>query len=788
MLDQRVLRVLEYEKMKEQLRSHVSSSLGRQKVDELVPSVDFEEIKTAQLATFEGRTVLRLRGQAPLGGIFDIRASIKRAEIGGMLNASELIEVGSTIYGGRRLKKFIEELIEDAELDLPILSKLVADISPLLELEQSIKRCIGDDGDVLDSASPILRTLRQKIRSLESAVRSKLESLTRTSSTQKMLSDAIITIRNERFVIPVKQEYRSAFGGLVHDQSASGQTLFIEPQAVVGMNNELKEAKAKEAREVERILMELSAEVGEHHRELAENMKRLAELDFIFAKAHYGNHMKAVQPKLNSDGIVSLGQARHPLIDADVVVPIDIELGRDFSSLIITGPNTGGKTVTLKTIGLLTLMMQSGLHVPAEEDSEMAVFQSVFADIGDEQSIEQSLSTFSSHMVNIVDILKKADDKSLVLFDELGAGTDPTEGAALAIAILDDVYERGARVVATTHYSELKGYAYNRKGAMNASVEFDVETLRPTYRLLIGVPGRSNAFAISKRLGLSEHIIETAKAQINRENNQIDQMIASLEQSKRSSEAEWQEAESLRIEAEQLRNELVNKLHALENEKEMILAEAERQAEEAVEKATKEADAIISELRELQKQANIVKEHELINAKKRLEKATPLLRKEKKKQERAKNVGKVLLQVGDEVKVLSFGQKGHIVEKLSEKEFYVQIGIMKMKVSLDDLQYIDRPAEVVTKPLATVRGHDSAVKMELDLRGERFEEAMLKVEKYLDDAILAGYQKVSIIHGMGTGALRKGVKELLKRHPHVKSSRDGGAGEGGLGNTVVELK
>ncbi|MBU8905113.1 endonuclease MutS2 [Desertibacillus haloalkaliphilus] len=783
---ERVLRVLEYKKMKEQLLEHAASTLGRQKIGELQPSTNIEEVDDWQNRTYEGTKVLRLKGQAPLGGIRDIRASVKRAQIGGLLNAHELLEIASTIYGGRRFKKFIETMLED-EVELPLLEGIVAEIEPLTDLERDIKQCVDDNGEVLDSASPTLRTIRHQMRSYESGIRSKLENIIRSSGNQKKLSDAIITIRNDRYVIPVKQEYRGAFGGMVHDQSASGATLFIEPQAVVLMNNQLREARAMEKQEVERILAELSAHVSEHVDVLLHNVAQLAEVDFIFAKALYSKQMKATQPRLNRDGHLNLYQARHPLIPSDEVVPIDVELGKDYSSLIITGPNTGGKTVTLKTVGLLTLMAQSGLHVPVEEGSEVAVFKSVFADIGDEQSIEQSLSTFSSHMTNIVDILNEVDHDSLVLFDELGAGTDPTEGAALAIAILDDVYSRGARLVATTHYSELKGYAYNRPGAMNASVEFDVETLRPTYRLLIGVPGRSNAFAISRRLGLREDVIEKAKAQIDSDNNQIERMIASLEDSRKAAEADVEEARKVREEAERLRQDLVANLDSLEQEKASILVEAEEKATRAVEDAKEEANFIIEELREWQKETQTVKEHQLIDAKKRLDEAAPTLQSKKKKKPKPKKT-EHKLQAGDEVKVLSFGQKGHILEKISDDEFQVQIGIMKMKVKKDDLQYIDRPKQVETKPLATVRGNDHHVKPELDLRGERYEDAMLKVEKYLDDAILAGYHQVSIIHGKGTGALRKGVKQLLKNHRHVKRARDAGMNEGGLGNTVVELK
>jgi DNA mismatch repair protein MutS2 len=784
---ERVLRVLEFEKMKKQLLDHVSSSLGRQKIEALKPSINIEEVRKWQKETAEGAKVLRLKGQAPLGGITDVTANAKRAKIGGSLSATELIAIASTIYGGRRLKKFIHTMVEE-EIELPLLDEYAEQIEPLTDVEREIKQCIDDNGHVLDSASSELRTIRQQVRSYESSVRSKLESITRSSSTQKMLSDAIVTIRNDRFVIPVKQEYRSAFGGIVHDQSGSGATLFIEPQAIVTLNNQLREAKVKEKQEIERILAFLSTQVAEVADMLLHNLTILSSLDFTFAKARYAKQLKATEPILNEDGYMYLKKARHPLLEEDEVVPIDVELGGEYRSLIITGPNTGGKTVTLKTVGLLTLMAQSGIHVPVEEESELAVFKQVFADIGDEQSIEQSLSTFSSHMTNIVDILDKVDFQSLVLFDELGAGTDPTEGAALAISILDDVYNRGACVVATTHYSELKGYAYNREGAINASVEFNVETLRPTYRLLIGVPGRSNAFAISRRLGLDERVIDKAKEQIDSETNQIEKMISSLETSQRSAETEREEAKSLRLEAEKLRADLIAQLEELEQQKERIFKEAEEKAEKAVKNAKEEAELIIGELREMQKEGLSVKEHQIIDAKKHLEQATPKLTSKQKKIKKDAAKAKQNIQAGDEVKVLSFGQKGFVVEKISDNEFQVQMGIMKMKVKKDDLQLLDRPKPVETKPLAMIRGGESHVKSELDLRGERFEDAMRLVEKYIDDALLAGYHQVSIIHGKGSGALRKGVKQLLKKHPHVKGERDGGMNEGGLGNTVVELK
>ncbi|PFT57353.1 endonuclease MutS2 [Priestia megaterium] len=787
-MQSRIFHVLEFNKVKEQLQKKVASSLGREKVANLIPSTQYEEVVKWQEATDEATTVLRLRGNVPLGGIFDVRSSVKRAEIGGTLSSNELLDVASTIYAARQVKQFIEQVVEDEDLQLPIITEHIKKLMPLPEVEQTIKMSIDENGTVLDGASDQLRGIRQKLRSTESRIREKLESLIRSSSAQKMLSDAIVTIRNERFVIPVKQEYRSAYGGIVHDQSSSGATLFIEPQAIVTLNNELQEAKVKEKQEIERILIALTVQVAEVANELRQNVYLLGELDFMFAKGRYSHELKASKPKMNDRGYIKLVKAKHPLIAQEDVVANDIELGDQYTSIVITGPNTGGKTVTLKTLGLFTLMAQAGLQIPALDGSEMAVFKHVFADIGDEQSIEQSLSTFSSHMVNIVDILQKVDHESLVLFDELGAGTDPQEGAALAISILDQVYERGARVVATTHYPELKAYGYNREGVVNASVEFDIETLSPTYKLLIGVPGRSNAFEISKRLGLSAEVIERAKGYIGSETNKVENMIASLEDSRRQSEHELEEAEELRKEAQKLHKELQSQIIDFNEKRDKLYEKAEEKAQATVKAASEEAEKIISDLRKMsQKNHALVKEHELIEARKRLEDAVPTLEKSKKKPAAPKKQERTL-QAGDEVKVLSWGQKGTLVERVSNNEWQVQMGIMKMKVKEKDLEYISSPKPVETKPLATVKGKDYHVNLELDLRGERYENALIRVEKYIDDALLANYPRVSIIHGKGTGALRKGVQEYLKNHRSVKNIRFGEASEGGSGVTVVEFK
>jgi DNA mismatch repair protein MutS2 len=786
-VSERVLRVLEYPKIIEQLGTHASSSLGKEKVMGLQPSFIYEKVNEAQKSTYEGLTVLRLKGHVPLGGIKDIRSSIKRAAIGGILNSTELNDIANTLYGGRQLKIFLEGVTEDQAL--PILQSWNEQIASLKPLEQEIKSCIDDQGEVLDSASPTLRQLRSLIRSTENRVREKLNQMTKSTNIQKMLQDAIVTIRNDRYCLPVKQEYRVNFGGIVHDQSSSGATLFIEPEVVVAMNNQLREARLKEEREIEKILRELSLRISLEVESLSRNVEALAELDFIFAKARYGTQLKAVQPKLNQDGYFKLNKARHPLISDHDIVPISFDLGRGYTSLIITGPNTGGKTVTLKTLGLLTLMTCSGLAIPAEEGSEMAVVSSVFADIGDEQSIEQSLSTFSSHMTNIVRILEEMDHNSLVLFDELGAGTDPTEGAALAMAILDHVYQRGARVVATTHYSELKAYAYSKDTVINASVEFDVETLRPTYRLLVGVPGRSNAFSIAKRLGLSDSVIEQAKAQIGEDDTRVETMIASLEENRKIAEKEREEAESLRKEIEQLRLEIQKEEDQIEREKDKRIEVAEKKAKEYFAKTIQDAEKVISDLRESALKQENVKEHVLIDAKKKLESLSQSVETQREKNTKGiKNVAKGAKKFnpGDEVHVHSFGQKGHIVEKVSEKEYLIQIGIMKMKVEKSQLEKVHREEKVLT-PKATVKTTSEATKMECDIRGQNVDEAVMHLDKYLDDAFLAGYHQVYVIHGKGTGLLRKGVQDYLKRHRGVKGMRLGGAGEGGSGVTVVEL-
>ncbi|MGG4452266.1 endonuclease MutS2 [Brevibacillus porteri] len=785
-MEPRVLKTLEYDKIVALLIDKASCTYGKEKASELIPFLRLDEVITAQQGTEQAATVLRLKGSVPLGGIRDIRGPVQRARLNAMLAPMELLDIASTVMAGRRLKTFLLDMCEDHEL--PLLQQQAERIEGLRELETEIRRCVDENGDILDSASLELRQVRQEIRQLESRIREKLDQMTRSSTYQKMLMENIVTIRGDRFVIPVKQEYRSVFGGIVHDQSASGATLFIEPEVIVEMNNKLRELRLREEREVERILYVLTEQVSFAVEALIENTEALTELDFMFAKAQLAWSMKAICPRINDRGYVNMRKARHPLIPREVVVPVDVELGGEFQAIVVTGPNTGGKTVSLKTIGLLSLMTMAGLHIPAEEESEMTVFSSVFADIGDEQSIEQSLSTFSSHMTNIIQILAKMNDKSLVLFDELGAGTDPTEGAALAMSIIDHVIDSGARLVATTHYSELKAYAYDRPEVINASVEFDVQTLRPTYRLLIGVPGRSNAFAIARRLGLPEHIIDVARGSISEEDNQVESMIASLERNRKSAEADRMAAKAAREEAEELRRQLEEERAQFAEEKNKRMERAEDEARIAVQLAKEEAETIIRELREMMAEGMEIKEHRLIDAKKRLGNAVLELEKEKVKKP-AKAVRATQIKVGDEVMVTSFGQKGTVLEKVNNEEFLVQIGIMKMKVKRDDMHVQNSiQQKPQAAPYTSVKRRSDNIKMDLDLRGYNVEDSIREIDQFLDDALLAGLHSVSIIHGHGTGVLRKGVHEYLRNHRNVKSFRLGGQGEGGVGATIAELK
>lgn len=779
-MNDRTLQVLEFHKIMELLKKYADTNLGIELIDQIIPSVDVEEVKILQRETDEARAIIRLNKEIPLGGVTDIRPSLSRSGIGGVLREDECLAIANTIYGANTLKRFIANL----EDDFPLLTSYTNKIVNLREVEERIKRCIDENGHVTDHASSNLRNIRSSMRNYERSVRERLEGYIRNRS--NLLSDSIITIRNDRYVLPVKHEHRGTIGGIVHDQSSSGQTLFMEPNAIVELNNRLQTAIAKERQEVERILKELSELIATHEVDLGENLSILAKIDVIDARAKLGREMNASMPNINTDRVIKLNQARHPLIPADEVVANDVEIGDDFTTILITGPNTGGKTVVLKMIGLCTLMAQSGLQIPAMDGSEISVFERVFADIGDEQSIEQSLSTFSSHMSNIVKILDDVDDQTLVLFDELGAGTDPQEGASLAMAILDEVISRDARVIATTHYPELKAYGFNREHVINASVEFDAETLQPTYRLLLGVPGRSNAFDISKRLGLNRNIIERAKDQINPETQNVDAMITSLEQSRKLSEKSYEEAYRVLEESEKIYEALKDEWKQFTNQKERLYKKAEEKADEALMKAERKAKDIVDQIRKMQ--TTSFKEHEWIEARKSLDEASINLTK--KEAEKTKDMSDVEFQKGDDVKLLTVNQNGTILEKVNDNEYLVQVGMMRVNVKKKDLEPLSQKKQkrVDTTPVTMVQGSTHHVKTSLDLRGERFEDAKQQLEQYIDAAILAGHSSVTIIHGKGTGALRKAVEEIVKTHPQIGDYRQGKQGEGGSGVTIIEFK
>lgn len=780
-MNERTLHVLEFHKIIDLLTHEAATSVGKALAGEITPKTSLTDVQMLQDETDEALHVLRQDKTVPFSIITDIKSSLKRSEIGSTLSAEECIEIMQVLYCGRNVKKFIESIEENTVLLQTIVEQLV----PLRHLEQSIAMKFDDYGDVVDDASPTLRSIRQSIRSYEASIRERLQQFTRSKSA--MLSDTIVTIRNNRYVLPVKHEYRGAIGGIVHDQSSSGQTLFIEPRAIIELNNQIQSARIKEKTEIDKILQMLTGEIAEHAEQLRINLHIIAELDFIFARGRLAEKMKAAKPTLNNQGKLKLKQARHPLIDRSVVVANDIELGEEYHAIVITGPNTGGKTVTLKMLGLCVIMAQSGLQVPALDGCEIAVFGKVYADIGDEQSIEQNLSTFSSHMTNIVHIMEEVDEDSLVLFDELGAGTDPQEGAALAMSLLDKVIDHQARVVATTHYPELKAYGYNRESVMNASVEFDVETLRPTYRLLMGVPGRSNAFEISQRLGLHSDIIEHAKGYVGIDSKKVENMIAALEDSKKSAEKELEKTQVMLAESEAVRTDLAAEWQVFQSKRDALYKQAEEKAEKALQKAREEAQIIVDEVRHMRDQTNF-KEHEWIEAKKMLEEAQPEL--VEKKQEQAK-VETRELEVGDEIKHRTIQQPGHIVKKRNAKEYIIQVGMMKLTAKRKDLTFIKKQEDkeearsVVSHMLK--RNTNQTVKTEVDLRGKRYDEAMADLEKYLDEALVQGHARVTIIHGKGTGALRKGVETFIRTHSHIVSSRLGAQNEGGSGVTVVEF-
>lgn len=792
-MNEKSLKVLEFHKIKDLLINKAESQLGKELAREIKPLTDINEIQILQQETDEALTLLIKRGSPPLYGINIIYQEIKRVEMGGSLTPGGLLKISDSLRVSRGLKGYIKESKDDKYSSYPIIEDLINQLSVFKHIEDEINNAIISEEEISDNASSTLRSIRKQIVSKNDAIKDKLNSIINSQSNKKYLQDSIVTMREGRYVIPVKQENRSSIPGLIHDMSSSGATVFIEPMAVVELNNQLRELEIKEREEIERILMELSNLVASEASKIANNEKILKKLDFIFAKGKLAIDLNATKPILNDRGYINIRKGRHPLLDTKKVVPIDVYLGDEFNSLIITGPNTGGKTVTLKTVGLFTLMAQAGLHIPADYNSEIAVFNQVFADIGDEQSIEQSLSTFSSHMTNIVDILNKVEYNSLVLFDELGAGTDPTEGAALAMSILDHLLKMEVRTIATTHYSQLKIYALTTERVRNASVEFDVETLSPTYRLLIGVPGKSNAFEISRRLGLQSYIIDYAKDLISKENIEFEDVLQAMDRDRRKIEEDKAETERLRFEIESLKRILSAEKEKTKDMREKILHKAREEARLILKEAKEEADLIVSELRsisaEIEKDRNkrIQEAHEML--KKKVDEVESSLSENLlniKSKKPPKN-----LKVGETVEVLSLNQVGTVLTEPDEKgNLDVQVGIMKVNVHISTLRRTDsEEKEKNTFKAKKIASNKSrAIKNEIDLRGKTIEEAILDIDKYLDDSYIAGLNEVYIIHGKGTGALRDGVKNYLRGHKHVKSFRTGKYGEGGDGVTVVEIK
>ena len=787
-MNKKILQTLEFSKIIQAIANFAASDLGKEQVLTLSPSIDKNEIELWQDETEDGTRILKLRGHMPIPKLQNVRPHLKRLDIGASLNGLEIAQIGKILRTTSEMNRFFENLKETG-IEMNRLYELAENFVTTPTLNQVIRETVDEDGRVMDDASPALNGIRIGIKRGENTVREKLDGIVRGKSAQ-YLSDAIITIRNDRYVIPVKQEYRSHFGGVVHDQSSTGQTLFVEPQSVVELNNRLRQLQIEERREIDRILAEISNEIAPFSKDILNNMFLLGKLDFIGAKASYAKSISANRPVIHEQNEVRLLSARHPLLDQANVVANDILIGGENQAVIITGPNTGGKTIILKTLGLLQLMGQAGLQLPVAQDSQIGLFTEIFADIGDEQSIEQSLSTFSSHMTNIVSILDRVDEKSLIIFDELGAGTDPQEGAALAIAILDKIGAIGSYVMVTSHYPELKAYGYNRPQTINASMEFDVDTLSPTYRLLIGVPGRSNAFEISKRLGLDNDIIDSARQLIDGESQNLNEMIADLENRRKMAETEYLEVRHYVDEAEQLHADLQTAVQQFYAEREELMRKAREKANNLVEETEENADQIIKELRkkQIQGQYEGVKEHEFIDAKTQLSglKQEEALAKNKVlKKAKAKQV----MKPGDDVIVQSFGQKGILMEKVDKNHWVVQMGMLKMKLKESDLTLTAPEKEPSRKMIASVRSEsNNHVSPQLDLRGERYENALAELDRYLDAALLANYPQVTIVHGKGTGAIRQGVTDALKKHRSIKSFRYAPPNQGGNGATIVEFK
>lgn len=793
-MNQKALETLEYKKIIAQLKREMGSAASAKLADELTPLTSEKIIKEELRSTTEAVDLIVRKGPLPTGGLYDIREALLLAKKGGSLTMRQLLEVQNVLGISSEVVAFMHD---DALPELKYIGEMVDLIVEFTALEKEISRCILTEDEMADNASPKLKDVRRSIHQQNQAIKNKLSRIITSSSNKTYLQDAIVTMRDGRYVIPVKQEYRSFFPGMVHDQSKGGATLFIEPQGVVELNNKLRELEVEEQLEIARILAELSSRVAEHYREIRSNLELLTKLDFIMAKGKLSCKMHASEPKIDADGELRLISARHPLIEYKKAVPVDIRIGGDYRTLIITGPNTGGKTVSLKTAGLLVMMAQSGLHIPASHASTLPIFGEVFADIGDEQSIEQSLSTFSSHMKNIVSIIDKASYDSLVLVDELGAGTDPTEGAALAIAILERFYDSGALTMATTHYNELKKYALATSGVENAAMEFDVETLTPTYRLLIGVPGKSNAFEISKKLGLSESVIERASEHIKHGDMEFENVISSIEDDKRKAAADRLDAESMRAEIEERLRKLEEKEKAISEKRADIIAEAKREARELLRETKSAVKDVQKDLRRLQKSGahTNLNTGALEKSRRKINEAEDLVSEKVVKQVNSEPVSADTLKIGDRVKLLTIGQNGTILSLPDEKgNLMINIGALKVKARLQDLMLINEgkdrkpQAKSSSKYGSLLRSKSSSVSASINVMGKNLEDALADVEKYLDDVYMAGLDMVSIIHGRGGGILKDGIRQMLKRKKYVDSYGAASYNDGGEGVTVVRMK
>ena len=791
-MNQKTLTKLEFDKITALLEEEASSFRGQQLCRRLKPMTDLEKINTFQDQTAAAFTRIVQKGRISFGDAAPIEESMKRLEIGGSLSITELLRISRLLSNTARVKSYGRH---DTQAEMSDCLDIFFDrLEPLTPLTNEIERCIVSEDEISDDASPALKRIRRNINGINDKVHSTLTSLV-NGSLRTYLQDPIITMRGDRYCLPVKAEYRGQVQGLIHDQSSTGSTLFIEPMAVVKLNNDLKELYAQEQEEIQVILADLSAEAAQYIEEIRTDYRTMTDLDFIFARGALALSMNASRPMLNEEGRIRIREGRHPLLSPKTVVPITVSLGEDFTLLIITGPNTGGKTVSLKTVGLFTLMGQAGLHIPAGDRSELAVFRQVYADIGDEQSIEQSLSTFSSHMTNIVSFLKKVDERSLVLFDELGAGTDPTEGAALAIAILSHLHQRGIRTMATTHYSELKVYALSTPGVENACCEFDVESLRPTYRLLIGIPGKSNAFAISGKLGLPDYIIEDAKKRLSEQDVSFEDLLSDLEASRRTIEKEQEEIAAYRREAEALKQKVTQSQAKLDEQRDRILREANEKANAILREAKEVADETIKNFRKFGKEnisaAEMEKERDRLRQKIKDTSAASSLKVQKPK----KAYKPSDFKLGESVKVLSMNLTGTISSRPDSRgNVTVQMGILRSQVNISDLEIIEEPSPYTSKKLnhsskgRIGMGKSLSVSPEINLLGKTVDEAVAELDKYLDDALLSHLNTVRVVHGKGTGALREGVHEYLRRQKHVKSYHLAEFGEGDAGVTIVDLK